>query len=70
MGLNQGVIGEEYYVKELRIDDKELKGFLFTLGCFKGEPITVISRKKNFCIVSIKEGRYCIDNNLASSIII
>lgn len=68
MNLNDANIGEEYIVKDIITDDEELKSFLFSLGCYSGEPITVISRKKNNCVVSIKDGRYNIDNYLAEAI--
>lgn len=60
--------GEEYIVKNILTDDEELNAFLFTLGCYSGEPITVISRKRRGCVVSIKDGRYNIDNQLAEAI--
>lgn len=68
MNLSEAQIGEAYIIKEINIEDEELIGFLFTLGCYSGEPITVISRKKRNCIVSIKDGRYSIDNQLAEAI--
>ena len=60
--------GEEYIVKEIDTDDDELTAFLFSLGCYSGEPITVVSHLKGGCVVSIKDGRYNIDNQLASAI--
>ena len=70
MNLTEAVIGEEYIVKEIRTDDEELNSFLFTLGCYSGEPVTVISRKKRCCTVAIKDGRYNIDNLLAEAILV
>ena len=70
MNLTDGKIGEEYIIKDIMTDDEELDAFLFTLGCYSGEPITVVSRKKAGCTVSIKDGRYNIDNQLAEAIII
>ena len=70
MTLNEAQIGEEYIVKEIQTDDEELNAFLFSLGCYSGEPITVISRLKRGCVVSIKDGRYNIDNFLAEAIIV
>lgn len=70
MTLNEAQIGEEYIVKEIQTDDEELNSFLFSLGCYSGEPITVISRKKRNCVVSVKDGRYNIDNFLADAIIV
>ena len=68
MTLLEANIGTEYIIKEIMVDDEELDNFLFTLGCYSGEPITVISRKKNSCVVSIKDGRYNIDKHLAGAI--
>ena len=62
--------GKEYTVKRIETDDEELDSFLFSLGCYAGEPITVVSRRRGGCTVSIKDARYNIDNQLASAIII
>ena len=70
MTLAQANVGEEYIVKDIEADDEELVDFLFSLGCYSGEPITVISRVKGGCVVSIKDGRYNIDNDLAEAIIL
>ncbi len=68
MTLLDAQLGEEYIIKEIVTDDEELDAFLFSLGCYSGEPITVVSRKKSGCVVSIKDGRYNIDNQLAAAI--
>ena len=70
MTLREAVEGQEYTIKAVKTDDEELDAFLFSLGCYSGETITVVSRKKNNCVVSIKDGRYSIDNQLAEAIII
>ena len=70
MSLRDAVEGKEYIIKEIKTDDEELNAFLFSLGCYSGEPITVISRSKSSCIVSIKDGRYNIDKHLAGAITI
>ena len=70
MNLTEANVGEEYIVKEIYTDDEEMDAFLFSLGCYSGEPITVISRKRGGCVVSIKDGRYNIDNQLAEAIIV
>lgn len=70
MNLTEAQAGKEYIVQNIETDDEELDAFLFSLGCYSGEPITVISRKKNNCVVSIKDGRYNIDNQLAAAILI
>lgn len=61
---------KEYIIKAIETDDNEMKSFLFTLGCYSGEPITVISKRKSGLIVSVKDARYNLDNELASAIII
>ena len=68
MTLLDAQLGEEYIIREIVTDDEELDAFLFSLGCYSGEPITVVSRKRGTCVVSIKDGRYTIDNNLAAAI--
>ena len=70
MNLLNAQIEEEYIIKEIQTDDEEMDSFLFTLGCYSGEPITVISRLKGGCVVSIKDGRYNIDKQLAEAIIV
>ena len=61
-------VGTEYTIKKIEINDQELHAFLFSLGCYSGETITVVSRRKSGCVVSIKDGRYSIDNALAKAI--
>ncbi len=68
MTLLEAEEGKEYIVKEIAADDDELKAFLFSLGCYSGEPITVVSRMRGGCVVSIKDGRYNIDTDLAKAI--
>lgn len=68
MNLADAMIGEEYIVKEIQTEDEELISFLFSLGCYSGEPITVISHMKGGCVVSIKDARYNIDTDLAKAI--
>ena len=70
MKLSDAQVGKEYVIKEIVTDDGELDSFLFSLGCYSGEPITVVSRKKANCVVSIKDGRYSIDNQLAEAIVV
>ena len=68
MNLREAEEGKEYIVRSIVTDDEDLNAFLFSLGCYSGEPITVISRRKSGCVVSIKDGRYSIDNELAEAI--
>ena len=60
--------GEEYIIKDIVTNDEDLEAFLFSLGCYSGEPITVVAHKKSGCVVSIKDGRYNIDTDLAQAI--
>jgi len=68
MNLTEVLEEKEYIIKSIVTDDEDLNAFLFSLGCYSGEPITVVSRKKKNCVVSIKDGRYNIDNELAAAI--
>ena len=68
MNLTTAVEGKEYIIKDIVTDDEELDAFLFSLGCYSGEPITVVTRKKKTCVVSIKDSRYSIDSQLAAAI--
>ena len=70
MNLKNAKEGIEYIIKSIEIEDEELSGFLFSLGCYSGEPITVISHLKGSCTVSIKDSRYNIDSRLAEEIIV
>ena len=70
MTLLEAQEGEEYIIRDIQTEDEEMDAFLFTLGCYSGEPITVIARKKGGCVVSIKDGRYNIDKLLAEAILV
>jgi len=70
MNLSVAEVGKEYIIQRIETEDEELDAFLFSLGCYSGEPITVVSRRRGGCTVSIKDGRYNIDNQLAEAIIV
>lgn len=70
MNLTSAQEGKEYIVQRIETDDEELNAFLFSLGCYSGESITVVSRRRGSCVVSIKDGRYNIDDQLAGAIIV
>lgn len=70
MNLNEAIEEKEYIVKAIDTDDEELISFLFSLGCYEGEKITVISNLKGSVIVAIKDGRYNLDSELAEAILI
>lgn len=68
MNLRHAALGKEYIIRGVVTDDEELNQFLFSLGCYTGEPITVVSRRRGSCTVSIKDGRYSMDDQLAEAI--
>ena len=70
MTLRDAELGKEYIILRIETEDEDLDSFLFSLGCYSGEPITVVSRRRGGCTVSIKDGRYNIDNQLAEAIIV
>ena len=70
MNLKNAEVGLEYLVYAVETDDEEMDAFLFTLGCYAGEPITVMSRRRGTCVVSIKDGRYTIGDDLAECILL
>ena len=68
MALSKAMEGKEYIISRISTQDEELDAFLFSLGCYSGEPITVVSRRRGGCVVSVKDGRYSIDSQLAGAI--
>ena len=70
MNLTNATEGKEYIIQRIETDDEDLDSFLFSLGCYSGEPVTVVSRRKGSCVISVKDGRYSIDNQLAEAILI
>lgn len=70
MTLKNAALGEIYTIKHIDTDDEELDAFLFSLGCYSGEEITVVSRLKSTCVIAVKDSRYSIDNQLAEAIVI
>ena len=70
MNLKETIVGKEYTVSTVNNDDEELNAFLFSLGCYSGETITVVSRRRRGCVVAIKDARYSIDDQLAEAIIV
>ena len=70
MALSKAMEGKEYIISRISTQDDQLDAFLFSLGCYSGEPITVVSRRRGGCVVSIKDARYNIDNQLAEAILV
>lgn len=68
MKLNEGQIGKTYIIKKVDTGkDDEMRSFLFSLGCYDGEPVTIIDKKTNL-IIAVKDARYGIDKQLADAI--
>jgi len=68
MNLNDAELGKEYKITEVDTEgDEEMESFLFSLGCYSGENITVVDKKRNL-VVSIKDARYNIDPELGAAI--
>ncbi|MBQ8907989.1 MAG: ferrous iron transport protein A [Clostridia bacterium] len=70
MRLMEAEEGKEYIIRAIETDDEELDAFLFSLGCYSGEPITVVTRRRSGCVISVKDARYNIDNDLAAAILV
>lgn len=70
MNLSGATLGKEYIIQDILTDDEELNSFLFSLGCYSGEPITVVSQMRGGFVIAVKDGRYNIDQNLAQAIVI
>lgn len=70
LNLTKAEEGKQYLISKIDTDDEELDAFLFSLGCYSGEPITVVSRRKDSCTIAVKDGRYSIDNQLAAAIVL
>ena len=68
--LLQANEGKEYIIQRINTQDEELNAFLFSLGCYSGEPVTVVSRRRSGCVIAVKDGRYSIDNQLAQAIVV
>ena len=70
MNLLEAEEGKTYIVREINTNDDEMTAFLFRLGCYEGEPVTLISKKRKGCVVAIKDGRYSLDKQLASAVLV
>ena len=70
LNLLNAAEGVEYVIRRIDTDDDDMDAFLFSLGCYSGEPITVVSRKRGGCVIAVKDARYSIDNQLAAAIIV
>ena len=70
MNLMTAKLGTEYIIRDIVTDDEEMDSFLFSLGCYSGEPITVVSRMRRSCVIAVKDARYNIDSQLAEAIVV
>ena len=70
MNLTNAQVGVDYIIQRIDTADEELNSFLFSLGCYSGEPIRVVSRRRSSCVIAVKDGRYSIDIQLAEAILV
>lgn len=70
MTLRDAEEGKEYLIARIDSNDEALNAFLFTLGCYSGEPITVVKKRRSGAVVAIKDGRYSIDTALSEAIVL
>jgi len=70
MALAKGKLNTTYTVQSVNTDQEDLREFLFTLGCYPGEKVTIISKLASNYIVNIKDARYSIDEDLANAIMV
>ena len=70
INLMNAAEGREWIIRDIETKDEELNAFLFSLGCYSGEPVTVVSRRRGSCVIAVKDGRYCIDDQLAEAIVV
>ena len=68
--LAAGEVNREYRIIDVVTQDEDMRSFLFSLGCFAGEHITIISQLKDNYVVSVKDARYSIDTELAEAILV
>ena len=68
--LANASFNKTYEIKEIRTSQEALEDFLFTLGCYKGEKITLINILSDNYVIVVKDARYSIDEVLAKAIII
>ncbi len=66
--LTEAELKKEYIIKGINTDDEEIKNFLFSLGCYEGQKIIIVSKLHKNYIVLVKDARYSIDEELASAI--
>jgi Fe2+ transport system protein FeoA len=68
--LAEATINVPYVIKDIDSTDLHMKEFLFTLGCYKGETVTVISVLAENYVINVKDARYSIDADLARAILV
>ncbi|MGM0651531.1 MAG: FeoA family protein [Bacillota bacterium] len=70
LNLTEANINSPYVIKGVDTKDENMKEFLFTLGCYEGETITVLSLFPENYVINVKDSRYSIDEDLARAILI
>lgn len=70
MLLSQGAANESYKVSDIQVTDEAMGDFLFSLGCYPGEKVTLLSKLRSNFVIHVKNARYSIDQDLAQSIVV
>ena len=68
MLLTQANENTTHIISGIETEDEDMKAFLFSLGCYKGQEISLITKKKHSLVISLKEARYNIDTCLGEAI--
>ncbi len=68
--LVEAAINVPYVIRDVNTPDLKMKEFLFTLGCYPGETVTVISVLAENYVINVKDARYSIDTELARAILV
>jgi len=68
MNISNCELHTEYIIASIIATEADMKDFLFTLGCYPGETVVLISRLPSMYVVAIKNSRYSIDDDLARAI--
>ena len=68
--LTKVKLNTKQIIKLIQTHDTAMRDFLFTLGCYEGQTIIVISKLSSTYVVNINDARYSIDDELAKAIIV
>lgn len=69
MNLSKAQLGVTYRIECVQAKLKTVE-YLLTLGCFEGEQLTLVSKLSGNYVVSLKDSRYAIDEEMAKDIVL